>query len=188
MLSGGSTAGQAVSVWVGIDVNDEGSAGVRTGLNLLALPNGEMHVEAAYQWGSDGPRVFTKIGSISAGDAIELEVVMANSSYAKAEIHNFSTGGKATKFFTQPPSPMETLSGQHVAWTLEDPVESATDHAKSTSLLNFGRIALEDCIVWTDKDEILTVTQGDMYRIQQGGIARTGVHVEEEAVYFTFIE
>lgn len=188
--SSGVTEVQSVSVWLWIDANSAGSPGLRTGLTLRALPDGETILEAMYQWGSDGPHTYTKLGPLSPGDALQLEVVMFNETFAKAEMQNMATGSKATKYWAQPPQPQAALSGQSVGWILEDASSRPeTDRVgKSSSLLDFGRIVLEHCIVWTDRDELLTAEQGDMYRIRQSGVARTGVHVEEEAVFFTFIE
>lgn len=192
--NGGLAEAQAVSVWLGIDANSRlgGTAGLRTGLTLRALPDGKTMLEAMYQWGLDGPHTYAKLGPLSPGDALQLEVVMFNETFAKAEMQNMATGSKATKYWAQPPQPQAALSGQSVGWILEDasshPGPGTDRMGKSRSLLDFGRVVLEHCIVWTDRDELLTADQGDMYRIRQSGVARTGVHVEEEAVFFTFIE
>ncbi|KAL1877496.1 hypothetical protein Daus18300_002483 [Diaporthe australafricana] len=188
--SSGLAEAQAVSVWIGIDANSRVSPGLRTGLTLRGLPDGKTTLEAMYQWGSDGPHTYAKLSPLSPGEALQLEVVMFNETFAKAEMQNMATGSKATKYWAQPPQPQAALSGQSVGWILEDTSSHpGTDRTgKSSSLLDFGRLVLEHCIVWTDKDELLTADQGDVYRIRQGGVARTGVHVEEETVFFTFIE
>jgi hypothetical protein len=78
-----------------------------------------------------------------------------------------------------------------VEWILDDPSTLGThglSDPKSASFRDFGRIILQNCVAWTDKDEMLTPEQGSIYRIQQGGVARTGVHAEDEFVFITFIE
>lgn len=194
--SSGLAEAQAVSIWLGIDANSRlsttrGTTGLRTGLTLRAWPNGETMLEATYQWGTDGPHPYTKLGALAPGDTLQLEVVLFNETVAKAEIQNVATGRKATKYWAQPPPQLEgpaALSGQSVGWILEDAAASSQSPSPSQSLVDFGRVVLEHCIVWTDKDELLTADQGDVYRIRQNGVARTGVHVEDEAVFFTFIE
>ena len=111
---------KSVSVWIGIDYSLDNPAGIRTGLSFTTQSDGQILPQAFHQWGLDGPSQFTNLGSLTAGDKLQLEVVMFNESFAKAEIENFSTGKKATKYWKTPPESGAELSGQVTGWVLED--------------------------------------------------------------------
>jgi hypothetical protein len=182
------------SIWVSLDAkkhNTYGSAGLRSGVSITLLPTGETILANAYQWGSDGPHEYTKIGLLSPGDTLDLEVVMFNDTFAKAEIRNANTERLSIKYWSKRPPSREALKGLDAEWILEHPSASVIDGSgspKSASFEDFGRIILQNCVAWTNKDEMVTAEQGDVYRILQGGVARTGVHAEDEFVFVTCID
>ncbi|KAJ9221634.1 hypothetical protein DTO027B5_6355 [Paecilomyces variotii] len=134
-------AGEAASIWVGIDGFVNTGAILQAGIDVVtASSSTEEEVEyvytAWYEWYPANAVDFSpEVLAIKGGDVIVATVYATSSSAGVAVIENESNGQRATATVTAPAA-TSTLTGQSAEWTVEDYQISG----ETVSFLNFGSV------------------------------------------------
>ncbi|RDW64656.1 hypothetical protein BP6252_10307 [Coleophoma cylindrospora] len=158
------------STWIGID-GDGCNNLWQSGIDGTIDSNGEISYYAWYEWYPAGTEVFD-LGTISAGDVVNVNVTTDGLSKGTATIENVTTGKTATKTMTS----TNTLCGLTAEWIMED----------LGALASFGTVTFDNAVATTNQRTLSPATAQLMDIENDSNVILTSTTVDSTSVAITY--